>query len=114
MNFIIVTVGFFLEDEVTFTLIFLEDTVKVVPFFAGAASLVTGAGVGVGSGVGSGVTGVTGVGVGITGVGTGVGSGVGFGSVVSSPDASPGVAVSPINLTGILFSSAYSYALEFL
>lgn len=66
MNFVIVTVGFFFDDEVTFTLIFLEDMVRVVPFFAGAAGLVTGAGVGVGvTGVGSGITGV---GSGITGV----------------------------------------------
>lgn len=35
VNFLTVTVGFFLEDEVTFTLSFLDETVNVVPFFAG-------------------------------------------------------------------------------
>ena len=33
--FITATVGFFFEDEVTFTLIFLEGTVRIVPFLAG-------------------------------------------------------------------------------
>ena len=40
VNFVIVTVGFFFEDEVTFTLSFLDATVRVVPFFAGVAVFV--------------------------------------------------------------------------
>ena len=113
MILVTVTVGFFLDEEVTFTLIFLEETVKIVPFLAGFTCVVVGLasgfdGVGVGVGFTSGVDGVV------------FSSGCdGVGSVVppfpeSSPDVSPGVAVSPINLTGILFFIAYLCISEFL
>ena len=94
VNFVIVTAGFFFEDKVTFTLIFLDETVRVAPFCAGIA-----------------------VGVVLFCFESSCFESSCFelSDGVSSFYASfHGFSVSDINLTGILCSMAYLYAAESL